>query len=259
MATSSAVSSFKWDLMISYSWAQQNLVTTIKRKLGEKGFNIWFDTEQMAGYDSLPEAMGDGISDSAAIILCISSDYENSNSCKKEAHFASSTNKPLFFIKVVENYTPSEKWLRFLMGDSLYFEMETMEKIEINFDQLKSAVCRVVMPKHSETKSVFEQYSKKVPYREVEELVDYGELEFDSFKKCFLQFGLYAVHNDDDKKLVKYQFKGTQLTKQQEVLMGGGTFQNLDVTKYHCSQSFSTAETTLCTKSRPKHSKQSEW
>ena len=50
--------------MISYSWAQQALVLKLKEKLEEKGFSIWFDTEQMAKYKSMPAAMGDGIANS---------------------------------------------------------------------------------------------------------------------------------------------------------------------------------------------------
>ena len=108
---------YKWDLMISYSWAQKPLALKLKEKLEQKGFSIWFDLEKMAKYKSMPEAMGDGIANSVAVIMCISPDYEKSGRCEQEAEFVSQKNKPRFLIKVAKSYNPKAKWLQFLMGD----------------------------------------------------------------------------------------------------------------------------------------------
>ena len=141
--------------MISYCWAQQNLVLQIKQKLEEKGFTIWFDTEQMTKYKNMPEAMGDGISNAAAVLMCISPEYEKSDRCEQEAEFVSQKNKSRIIIKVTKNYRPKTNWLEFLMGDRLYFEMDSLKNIETKFTQLESAIARFVTPKKkSENKKV---------------------------------------------------------------------------------------------------------
>ena len=86
----------KWDLMMSYCWSQQTLGKQIKEKLEAKGFKIWFDNDQMSKYKSLPEAMGHGISNSTAIILCISPDYEKSHNCERSSFCKQSEKTDVF-------------------------------------------------------------------------------------------------------------------------------------------------------------------
>ena len=167
MAESDSLEGFGWDLMISYCWAQQELVVEIKRKLEERGFKIWIDKEQVVKYKRLPEAMGHGISNSTAILLCISHDYEKSHNCEKEAHFASSEKKPLIFVKLVDDYQPKEPWLKFLMGESLYFVI-TSEKIIDNFQQLEMAIAWVVSPQKPTNDELIETVPEtaKSPFEE---------------------------------------------------------------------------------------------
>ena len=95
--------------------------------------------------------------------MCISPEYEKSGRCEQEAEFVSQKNKPRFIIKVAKNYHPKTKWLQFLMGDRLYFEMETQKKLETKFDQLEIAICRVVSPKTDLSPKPSRKQRKSVP------------------------------------------------------------------------------------------------
>ena len=134
--------------MISYSWNQKRQVLLLKEKLERDGFKIWIDREQVASYQSLPEAFGHGISNSKAIILCISKDYEKSRRCKAEAEYADRKQKPNFWVKVKDgkNYEPKSDWLDFLLGDVLYHILDSPETLELNFPQLQKAIYSQVTP-----------------------------------------------------------------------------------------------------------------
>ena len=42
-------------VMLSYCWAQQEIVVKIRQALGARGFNVWLDIEQMEGVRVVPE------------------------------------------------------------------------------------------------------------------------------------------------------------------------------------------------------------
>ena len=139
---------YKWDVMISYCWVQRDQALKIKQKLEEKGFRIWYDKEQIAKFPSISEALEDGIFHSAAVLLCISSDYGLSSRCEQEVDFLFKVPKPRFWVKVSKYYERKPDWLKLSIGKSDYFDMSSAEKQEKYFPKLEAALCNVVTPRN---------------------------------------------------------------------------------------------------------------
>ena len=68
--------------MISYCWAQQDVVLRIKKALAEQGYVCWLDVEQMSL--STVDAMAEAIDSSYAVVYGISLDYKESANCRLE-------------------------------------------------------------------------------------------------------------------------------------------------------------------------------
>jgi len=105
----------KFNLMLSYCWAQQDLVKRIRAHLGSMGFVVWFDIEQMKG--SVTDAMAQAVENSEAIVYCMSQKYKESANCHSEANYAHQKKKAMIPLLVDANYTP-DGWLGFLLGDN---------------------------------------------------------------------------------------------------------------------------------------------
>ncbi|CAF4238369.1 unnamed protein product, partial [Rotaria socialis] len=77
----------KYDLMISYCWAESELAHRICSHLTEKlGYKVWIDKEQMHG--STIEAMANAVDGAEFILMCMSESYKRSANCKSEAEYA---------------------------------------------------------------------------------------------------------------------------------------------------------------------------
>ena len=105
----------KFNVMLSYCWAQQDLIKRIRAYLDRMGFVVWFDIEQMKG--SVTDAMAGAVENSEAIVYCMSQKYKESANCHSEANYAHQKKKPMIPLLVDENYTP-DGWLGFLLGEN---------------------------------------------------------------------------------------------------------------------------------------------
>ena len=72
-AAQAATAADERHLMLSYCWAQQEIVLQIREELGLRGYKVWLDVEQMAG--STVDAMAEAIDLSFAVCFGISRDY----------------------------------------------------------------------------------------------------------------------------------------------------------------------------------------
>jgi hypothetical protein len=70
-------------VMLSYAWAHQETVLRIRHALGELGYTVWIDVEQMSG--STVDAMARAIDTARVLVYCISEHYKNSQNCRMEA------------------------------------------------------------------------------------------------------------------------------------------------------------------------------
>jgi hypothetical protein len=104
-------------LMISYCWAQQDLVKRIRADLDVRGYKVWFDLEQMAG--STVVAMAEAIDGAYAVVYGISLAYKESQNCRMEALYAHQQQLPMVPMMLQENYK-AKGWLGMLLGTSLW-------------------------------------------------------------------------------------------------------------------------------------------
>ncbi|ELU05218.1 hypothetical protein CAPTEDRAFT_180933 [Capitella teleta] len=108
-------------IFISYSWAQQEEVVKIKDLLKERGFQVWFDLEQMCG--STLEAMAAGIENSSVVLVCASEKYKVSPNCRTEAEYTFQLKKPIIPLMLQRHYRP-DGWLGMMMGAKLYINFD---------------------------------------------------------------------------------------------------------------------------------------
>jgi hypothetical protein len=104
--------------MLSYPWAHQQTMLMVKQWLVEAGYKVWMDVDQMQG--SILEAMAGAVEDSACVVVCMCSEYKESNACRTEGEYAYRLNKPIIPIRPVD-YT-AQGWLGALLGNKLYFD-----------------------------------------------------------------------------------------------------------------------------------------
>ena len=67
-------------IMISYQWKYQKAMREVKTELESKGLRVWMDVEKMKG-DTI-ETMARAVEKSSVILIAMSREYQNSNSCR---------------------------------------------------------------------------------------------------------------------------------------------------------------------------------
>jgi hypothetical protein len=119
----------KYDMMISYCWAQKELCHKINDRLEKDGFNVWLDRDEMHG--SIIESMAEAIEHARFILLCMSSNYKNSINCKAEAEYAFNQKSKIVPLIVEPKYT-ADGWLGFLAGSKIYVDFADKEDEEFD-------------------------------------------------------------------------------------------------------------------------------
>jgi len=117
----------RYDMMISYCWAQKELCHKINDRLEKDGFNVWLDRDEMHG--SIIESMANAIEKSRFVLICMSSNYKNSINCKAEAEYAYNRKSKIIPLIVEPKYV-ADGWLGFLSGSKIYVEFADKEDEE---------------------------------------------------------------------------------------------------------------------------------
>lgn len=76
----------EYDVMISYSWSQQERALKVRRLLASLGLKVWIDVECMEG--STLQAMASAVENSRIILVCVSRAYKESPNTRLEAEYA---------------------------------------------------------------------------------------------------------------------------------------------------------------------------
>lgn len=105
-------------VMISYSWAQKIQMRELGSYLGQVGFSVWLDIDQMEG--SVLGKMAEGIENSSVVVIGLSAAYMGSQACRTEAEYAYQLKKNVVFIKPDVSYNP-KGWLGALLGAQLWY------------------------------------------------------------------------------------------------------------------------------------------
>mmetsp|Transcript_21246 Transcript_21246/g.59844 ORF Transcript_21246/g.59844 Transcript_21246/m.59844 type:complete len:320 (+) Transcript_21246:172-1131(+) len=113
-------------IMISYSWANQELALEISGHLKQAGYPVWIDVESMKG--STLEAMAAAVENSFCVVVVISEQYKDSVNCRTEAEFAYACRKPIIPCMVDSSLYRPNGWLGALVGTKLWFDMPFQQR-----------------------------------------------------------------------------------------------------------------------------------
>jgi len=75
---------FKWNVFISYSSKDQNLIKKITNELKRYHINYWLDNEQILHGDIISQKIEEGLSNSKYLLACISNNQIQSGWCRVE-------------------------------------------------------------------------------------------------------------------------------------------------------------------------------
>ena len=114
----------KYDIMISYCWAQKALCHQINDRLEQDKYNVWLDRDEMHG--SIIERMAEAIEQAKVVLICMSSNYKNSINCKAEAEYAFSRKSNIVPL-IVEPQYKADGWLGFMAGSKIYVDFADKE------------------------------------------------------------------------------------------------------------------------------------
>ncbi|CAF1378634.1 unnamed protein product, partial [Didymodactylos carnosus] len=125
-----------YDIMISYSWADQELCSKIHDGLVAKNFRVWLDKNEMHG--STIEAMANAVESSEVILMCMSETYKKSTNCKSEAEYAFNRKRRIIPIIMREKYCP-DGWLGFIAGSRMYIDFSAVD-VQTGLEKLISEI-----------------------------------------------------------------------------------------------------------------------
>ncbi|CAK8677563.1 uncharacterized protein LOC143447268 [Clavelina lepadiformis] len=122
-------------IMISYQWNNQPIILKLRDYLNQNGLKTWIDVDKMQG--SILEDMAHAVEDAGVIVIAMTEDYKNSNSCRTEAEYAYKLQKPIIPLLLEPGYEP-DGWLGALVGTQLYVDLSLKHSFEAKFpDVLK--------------------------------------------------------------------------------------------------------------------------
>ena len=67
-------------VMVSYQWANQEILKKIRDSLRQAEYPVWMDIDNMGG--STLQAMAEAIEDAKVVLICMSHKYRNSPNCR---------------------------------------------------------------------------------------------------------------------------------------------------------------------------------
>ncbi|XP_078681229.1 uncharacterized protein LOC144916109 [Branchiostoma floridae x Branchiostoma belcheri] len=124
---------FTYHVMISYSWAQQEVILKVKEHLNKDGYRVWLDKDEMSG--TMLESMARGVRSSAIVIIAVSEDYVASDNCKREANFARDKKREIIPLKMTTYYP--DNWLGMLISGKYYVDFSSPGPLSDKLKDLK--------------------------------------------------------------------------------------------------------------------------
>ena len=129
----------KKHVMLSYCWAQQQVVLRLADALKAKGFVVWIDVENMRG--STIDAMAEAVENAAVVCVCMSKEYKESVNCRFEANYVVQQRVPYVCLLMQGGYKP-KGWLGIMQGTHLYYELHSATLESGAFDVKVGQVAR---------------------------------------------------------------------------------------------------------------------
>ncbi|XP_072028525.1 uncharacterized protein [Amphiura filiformis] len=128
-------------VMISYQWDSQERAVQIRDRLVATGYKVWMDVTNMRG--DILSAMADAVQKSDVILICMTEQYKDSQSCRSEASYAyklnKKRNKKIIPLLLQDGYEP-DGWLGLLQGMDLYYAFHSDDQLNKNMGELLKAI-----------------------------------------------------------------------------------------------------------------------
>lgn len=137
---------YEYDLMISYSHKDKDIIYKIYENLTQEKFKVWIDKEEM--YDSIFDRMADAVENSEFIIICSSSHYEKSKMCKTEAVYAKSLDRKLIPLRLDPDHEPSG-WLGLLTAGIMYVNFS-----KVPFEEAYTSLLGQIKQHHNQSRKI---------------------------------------------------------------------------------------------------------
>lgn len=123
----------KFQVMISYNWANQELAISVAKFLKEKNINIWIDVEKMEG--STLETMASAVEESTVVLLFVSRKYKESPNCRLEGEYAYQRRKDIIPLLAEKDYR-ADGWLGALLGTKLWYDINSPTSLQESCEQI---------------------------------------------------------------------------------------------------------------------------
>jgi hypothetical protein len=108
----------RYDIMISYAHAQNEFAHKLLKYLRHDGFRVWIDS--MASHD-VHSSVANAVKNSEIILICMSTEYNNSSSCRLECQYAVQLNRRIIPIRVQQKFR-ADGWLSLITADLLFVD-----------------------------------------------------------------------------------------------------------------------------------------
>ncbi|KAK6186797.1 hypothetical protein SNE40_006068 [Patella caerulea] len=109
----------KGHVMISYQWANQDVLIKVRDELRRHGYKVWMDIDDMEG--STLQAMAEAIEQAEVVLICMSRKYKDSPNCRAEGEYAHQRRKKIIPLILERNYQP-DGWLGLILGAKLFYD-----------------------------------------------------------------------------------------------------------------------------------------
>lgn len=117
-------------VMLSYCWAQQEIILKIASFLKAHKIKIWLDTERMHG--STMEQMAAAVEGATVVLMAISPGYQNSANCRLEGEYASVNKKPIIPLMMQTRSWKPTGWLGITVGAKLWFDFSPESAVTVD-------------------------------------------------------------------------------------------------------------------------------
>ncbi|CAF1529338.1 unnamed protein product [Adineta ricciae] len=128
---------YEYDIMISYSHNDKELVYQIQERLEKDTFRVWLDRDNM--YGSPTRAMSHAIENSEFVFFCMSDSYKKSGFCELEAHYAYKQQCRIIPLIVKGPYR-ADGWLGLLTTNKIYIDFHKAK----SFDEAYSRIIQEI-------------------------------------------------------------------------------------------------------------------
>ncbi|KAJ1545261.1 cytokinesis protein 3, partial [Nowakowskiella sp. JEL0078] len=120
-----------FNVMLSYSQKDSHVVDQVDAHLRDAGFTVWRDIREMTA--NIYDRMVEGVVNSSIVICFISTNYENSENCKRELCLAGDLRKPIMPI-FVDNV--KQCWSQILTSGRLRIYVTSPDVGEVQLENI---------------------------------------------------------------------------------------------------------------------------